>query len=122
MIIDSSVIIDIDRGSEKYEKIPSGRHSISSATFMELSVGANLGSGGGLEKVKKNLDIIPIDERIADKAGEITAELRQKGEPVDINDACIAATSTTHGEPVLTGNTKHFERIEGVNVIDWQEL
>lgn len=122
MIIDSSVLIDIDRGSEKYEKIPNGRHSISSATFMELSVGANLRSGSGLKKIKENLEIISIDEEIAEKAGEITAELKQKGNPIDINDVYIAATARTVGEPVLTSNTKHFERIEGVNVLNWREL
>jgi predicted nucleic acid-binding protein len=122
MIIDSSVLIDIDRGSEKYEKIPGGRHSVSSATFMEMSVGVNLGAGGGLDSIRENLDVIPVDEKVAEKAGEITAELKRRGEPIDINDVYIAATAVTHQEPVLTANTKHFEKVDAVEVIDWEEL
>ena len=122
MIIDSSVLIDIDRGSSKHEEIPRGRHSISAATLMELSTGANLGKGAQLGKLERNLDIIPIDKEVADKAGEITAQLKKEGEPVDLNDIYIAATGIIHGEPILTGNAKHFEKIDGAETVDWNQL
>ena len=41
MILDSSVLVDIDKGKgkEKLEKVDGKRFSISAATLMELSVG-----------------------------------------------------------------------------------
>jgi len=122
MIIDSSVLIDIDRGSQKYEKIPDGRHAVSSATVMEISVGVNLGPGRGLDKIGEQLDIMPIDERVAEKAGEITADLKKRGEKIDLNDIYIAATALIHDETILTGNIKHFEKIKGLKVVDWNKI
>lgn len=126
MIIDSSVLIDIDqgRGLEKLDKIPEDRHSISSATYMELSTGKYLNDtpDSNFEEISKNLQIIPIDEEIADKAGKIMASLIEEGDRIEINDIYIAATAFKHGEKILTSNTEHFERIEGLKVVDWKDL
>lgn len=124
MIIDSSVLVDIDRGSEKYRKIPSGRHSISAATYAELSVGENLSdkSNKSLQKIRDNLDIVPIDREVADKAGGIIADLRDRGERIGVNDSYIAATALVNNESVLTANRKHFDKIEELEVIDWNSL
>lgn len=126
MIIDSSVLIDIDqgRGLEKLDKIPGDRHSISSATYMELSTGKHLNDtpDSNFEEITKNLQIIPIDEEIADKAGEIMASLINEGDRIEINDIYIAATALKYREKILTSNTEHFERIEGLKVVDWEGL
>lgn len=124
MIIDSSVLVDIDRGSEKYTKIPSGRHSISAATYAELSIGENLSSerNESLRKIQENLDVLPIDKKVAAKVGEIIAKLKRRGERIGVNDAYIAATALVHDKSVLTGNSKHFQRIEDLEVVDWEKL
>lgn len=126
MIIDSSVLIDIDqgRGFQKLEKVPDTRHSISSATFMELATGKylNNSSDSSFQSIIDNLDLIPVDEVIAEKAGEIMAGLIQEGDRIEINDVYIAATALIHNEKVLTSNTEHFKRIEGVEIVDWNNL
>lgn len=126
MIIDSSVLIDIDqgRGLEKLDKLPDDRHSISSSTYMELATGKYLNEtpDSKFEEISKNLQIIPVNQKIADRAGKIMADLIEKGERIEINDIYIAATALEYEEKVLTSNIKHFERIEGLKIVNWNAL
>jgi len=126
MIIDSSVLIDIDRGDniERLDKLDFSNSLISSATIMEISTGRYMRNvpASEFQKIYENLEVVPVNREIADTAGKIMAELIQKGERVEINDIYIAATSLVYNEPVLTGNAEHFERIEGLEVIDWEKL
>ncbi|MFB6245825.1 MAG: type II toxin-antitoxin system VapC family toxin [Candidatus Nanohaloarchaea archaeon] len=89
---------------------------------MELSVGKNLSSGASLAGVKKNLEIIPVDERVAEKAGEVMADLKNRGEREDINEIYIAATGLGPDALVLTANINHFRRVEGIEVVDWRNV
>lgn len=126
MIIDTSVLVDIDRGknAERIDKISGENHVISSATLMELSTGRYLNDTPESEfrKLFKNLEIIPIDTETADKAGEIMAQLIKEGEKIEINDVYIAATAIKTGEPILTGNTEHFDKINDIETINWDRL
>ncbi|MFP4325680.1 MAG: PIN domain-containing protein [Desulfonatronovibrio sp.] len=57
---------------------------------------------------------IDCDRRIADRAAEIYSTLRRKGMLVEDADILIAATALEHGLSMVTGNTRHFLRIEGL--------
>jgi tRNA(fMet)-specific endonuclease VapC len=57
-----------------------------------------------------------ITHEIAAKAGEIDGTLARAGSPIGVQDCLIAATALDHGEPVLTRNTKHFNRVAGVAI------
>ena len=126
MILDSSVLVDIDKGKgkEKLEKVDGKRFSISAATLMELSVGKYQKNvpESRFRKVYENLEIIPIDEKIADKSGMIMSNLLDSGERIEINDIYIAATALVLNELVLTSNVDHFQRVDDVNVLNWNEL
>ncbi len=39
-----------------------------------------------------------------------------RGEPIGVSDAVVAATAKEVDEPVLTRNIDHFQRVEGVAV------
>ena len=126
MIIDTSVLVDIDRGDNigRIDKINNENHSISSATLMELSTGRYLNNTAESEfrKLFRNLEIIPIDAEIADRAGKIMAQLIQDGERIEINDVYIAATAIKTSKPILTGNTKHFKKLDEIETINWNKL
>ncbi|WP_336343328.1 PIN domain-containing protein [Halalkalicoccus ordinarius] len=79
-----------------------------------------------LEKEQQNIigvvlskEVVPIDERIAQRAGRLHGELYNDGTPVDMHDCLIVATSIDFEEPVVTRNVDHFERIDDVQVVDW---
>jgi tRNA(fMet)-specific endonuclease VapC len=56
-------------------------------------------------------EILGIGKEEAKLAGRITAELEIKGLTIGHMDPFIAATAIIHKLPLVTGNTRHFNRI-----------
>ena len=54
------------------------------------------------------------------KAVEIYVQLR-KGQNIEDNDIYIAAISIVNGCTLVTSNTKHFGRVEGLDFVNWRE-
>lgn len=57
----------------------------------------------------------------ADLYGTINAQLRKSGLPIGDLDVMIAAHALSENLILVTHNTKHFERIEGLKMEDWTE-
>lgn len=128
MILDTSVIVDIDRGvsRKKVERLDEcSPHKICAATIAEYYAGVELGEGESEskgEKLLQNVEEIPIKGKIAREAGRIIAELTRQGEIIGINDVYIAAVARILDEPVLTANLSDFERVDGIEVKDWEKF
>ena len=57
---------------------------------------------------------------MATAAAGIIATLRERGLRIDdLHDVYLAATAQTEQLSVLTANLDHFERIAGIEVVDW---
>ena len=54
-------------------------------------------------------------------ASNIYAEHKNSGTLIDDTDILIAAQCITHSYTLVTHNTRHFERIEGLQLVDWTE-
>ena len=63
--------------------------------------------------------VLPFDERAAERYGHIRAVLERDGTRLADPDLRIAATALAHEASLVTGNTKHFERVEGLTVHNW---
>lgn len=60
---------------------------------------------------------------VAVAAADIIHTLRSEGNALhDLHDIYVAATARTEQLPVLTANTDHFERIDGVRAVDWADF
>jgi predicted nucleic acid-binding protein len=57
---------------------------------------------------RENVALIPFDEAIAIKWGELQANAQLRGRPRPVNDSWIAACCLVHGLPLATFNTKDF--------------
>jgi len=58
---------------------------------------------------------------VATTAATIIGTLKANGTPLDdLHDVYIAATARSRNVPVVTGSVDHFERIENLQVIDWE--
>lgn len=74
------------------------------------------------ERRRKILDVldtrhaVAADEAVMRKAGKVSGELKSRGEEIDREDCIIGATALLNDEPVLTRNSDHFERIDGLDV------
>ncbi|WP_018258673.1 PIN domain-containing protein [Halomicrobium katesii] len=60
--------------------------------------------------------IVSADHTVMRKAGKLSGELINDGERIEREDCIIAATTLLNDEPVLTRNTKHFGRIDGLEI------
>jgi tRNA(fMet)-specific endonuclease VapC len=65
--------------------------------------------------------VLPFDEVAARRYGELRAELEQQGTLVGDADLRIAAIALSGGLTVVTGNTRHFEKIPGLRLENWLE-
>lgn len=54
------------------------------------------------------------------KAAEIYALLFQQGKPIEDSDIFIAAYCLVNDYTLVTNNTRHFERIEGLKIVNWK--
>jgi predicted nucleic acid-binding protein len=70
-------------------------------------------------EVMPSIDIIDFDENAARIAARIWAERERIGSPIAPADLQIAATALASGSILITGNTRHFEGIPGLDIENW---
>lgn len=66
-----------------------------------------------------NLTALSLDLAAARRYGELRAYLEQRGIPIGDADTRIAAIALVRGLTVITGNTRHFNRVPGLAVENW---
>ena len=67
-----------------------------------------------IEKILDSLIILDLEKKSAIIAGEIEANLRDRGENIGTIDSMIGAICLENNETLITRNVKHFERIKGL--------
>jgi len=72
-----------------------------------------------LELLLATLTILPYDERAAFKFGLLKAQLEKKGMRLADLDLQIASIALVHDVPLVTHNTRHFQRIPELVLEDW---
>lgn len=60
--------------------------------------------------------ILPLTYEIAMESARIHGALAIRGRIIGINDIYIAATAIVHKADLVTRNSSHFERIQGLSV------
>ena len=68
----------------------------------------------------KHLYLDRDDLTTINKAVDIYIQLR-KGQNIEDNDIYIAAISMVNGCTLVTANTRHFGRVEGLNFVNWRD-
>lgn len=127
MILDTTFIIDLMDGLpealKKYYELQEKKEKIivTSITTFELwsGIGRCTHPESEKRKVKAVLEsqfLISLDSECAQKAGLIDGTLRKEGQQIEIQDNLIAGIALHHNEPLLTRNTKHFQRIKGLKI------
>jgi len=66
-------------------------------------------------------DVFEVSMPVLSRAAELWAEATRSGHPRNDADLIIAATALTAGRVLITGNSRHFEWINGVTIADWHE-
>jgi len=73
-----------------------------------------------LKKFFAPLNSLPFDDRSAEEAGQIRADLAAQGKPIGPNDLLIAAICRAHDATLVTHNSKEFSRITNLRLVDWE--
>lgn len=127
VLLDTSVVIQhLRRKSSVLPRVKPG-----STAFVTTTVLGELWHGiyksdqpqkgaAGLAEFLKQVGILHPDEATAERYGNIVATLERKGIPIPSNDIWIAAIALECGLPVATQD-RHFQRMEGLEVLLWNE-
>lgn len=63
--------------------------------------------------------VLPVDQSVADRWGEVVARREAAGRPISAMDAFIAATASVHGLALVTRNTADFRSVVQDIVNPW---
>ena len=109
----------------KKELIAGNEFIINPITYYEINRGLlAINSKAKLKKFKdlcKVFGVLELSKEVLDKAAQIYAALRKKGELIEDADLIISATCIVNDLVLITNNRKHFSRIEGLDIENWLE-
>ncbi len=113
VIVDTDMLIDFVRGSIN---LPQEQLFITEITLYEFVRGTkNISKAKAL--LEEGFSVIFHDNPIIQKASEIWAQLKQRGEILDDRDVLIGAASAAKDLLLLTRNRKHYERLEEFGLV-----
>lgn len=106
--------------------VPPDEQCTSSVTLSELLYGSHRLRERAAELVERiertlvpNLAIVPFDADAARACGALRAELERRGTPIGDAYMRIASIALANDLIVVTGDTRHFERVPALQVENW---
>lgn len=100
------------------------RIAVSAVTAGELFAwagrsGVSPQRAAGVERLLAGLPILPVDEGVARRFGEVRSQLLDAGRPAPGLDLMIAATALHHSVTLVTHDVRDFTNVPGLTVVDW---
>lgn len=126
-LLDSNICIHFLRNRqnvvEKIMQVGWDSLHISEYTVAELCYGAACSSRPESNMAEvlalcEDLDVLPISDVIYEFARQ-KAFLRKKGTMIEDADIFIGSTAVVHGMTMVTENTKHLGRLDGIVMDNW---
>ena len=124
ILIDTSILIDYYRKTDKTNSVwislfnKGYGFAISAISKYEIYSGATASQLLFWDKILENIKVLSFDETTVNTAVSINTNLKKKRKQIDIADLFIAATAVNKNLPIATLNKKHFDRIEGLLLMD----
>lgn len=134
MHVDTSFLVDLLREKKRRQPTATPAHDLlarlspsaglSASVFVicELEVGVRLAGNHPADRkavsvLRDSLRIVYPDQRFASGYADLYAALEQQRRRIGVIDVAIAAMALEEDEPLITANTKHFERVPGLEII-----
>lgn len=96
---------------------------VSSITLAELRYGAEKRRSRALhnriDDFVGTVTVLPFDKAAADRFGAVAIALADRGTPIGNMDTLIAAHALAAQLVLVTNNTKHFARVDGLKTENW---
>ena len=127
--LETTFLIDLLRGNKEVMMLKDELErtekdlAIATPSIMEIWAGTFLAKMPAQEQEQVNillqsLTILSLDEAAAKEAGEIEAELRQRGSPVQPEDIMIAGIARSKGRKIITRDSD-YACIPGLRVLKY---
>lgn len=71
------------------------------------------------ENFIQSITVLPLSNNTLKKFGQLKAQLRKAGTPVADFDLLIASVAISTNLILVTNNTRHYQRITGLNLENW---
>lgn len=121
VLIDTSIMIEILKNRDKsilHRVDPYAFHSCTIAEFKQLSTATNSGKKQDVRNILQLFTILPFTPEVARKAAEIYQTFRQENMLVKVRDIFTASAAIIYDLPLFTSNTKLFNIIKELELID----
>ena len=132
VVLDTTIIVKHLRGRKDETRLVEKLQEVSTVATtivnsFEVYYGAyksedtakNLASAKGF---LSTLEVLDLNDDSAEIAGKIMADLESKGIALDPRDVLIGSIASKNGYSVVTLNSKHFERIPALQVVEPKEI
>jgi tRNA(fMet)-specific endonuclease VapC len=129
-ILDTNVCIIYLKGrnlnlKQRLDAVPVEEIAVCSVVKAELCYGAmksaNPERNFALQQAFLNQFVsLPFDDLAATTFGTIRTQLETRGTPIGAYDLQIAAIALANNLTLVTHNTCEFERVEGLQIEDWE--
>ncbi len=127
ILLDTDVCISLLRGNQTviaHRKKFTDQIAVSFMTVAELYYGAEksanlLKNRTVVEQFLLTVRIVNSNKAIMKRFGRLKAYLENQGSPLDDADLFIAATALETCNLLVTGNIKHFNRIDELKIDNW---
>ena len=126
-LLDTNVWIHLSKGrygvDSRIREAGIGNCAISEISLLELLYGAECSDGKDsamrwIDALGRNVEVIPIGGALRTFAFQ-KARLRREGNMIDDFDLLIAATAMAGDYILVTENTRHFDRFDGLRLENW---
>ena len=74
------------------------------------------------EEFLGQLEVVDFDYESSVEAGRVLADLRKRGEPIEIRDLFVGCICKVSGMPLVTRNLRHYRRIRGLRVLTLEQI
>lgn len=131
-LIDTSVLIAVERGELQADRILGGVRetgaplAIAAITASEFLQGVHAARGARRVVAERSfnrwldvLPVLPFDLETARVHAILARQLGRRGAPIGAHDLIIAATAASRDYSVATRDRRSFARVEGLDVEYW---
>jgi predicted nucleic acid-binding protein len=116
MLFDTSILIAHLRGDERATRLllgtPGTERAASVLARIEIEGGMRPGERRSVASLFGVLQLLPVTDAVARRAGELLRTYRRSHPGVDLVDYAVAATAEIHGASLATLNVRHFPMFE----------
>jgi predicted nucleic acid-binding protein len=118
ILFDTSVLIAHLRGDERatnlLSSVTTDERRASVLARVEIEGGMRSGERSQVASLFSVVDLLPVTDAVARRAGELLRRYRRSHQGIDLVDYVVAATAELHGAQLATLNTRHFPMFEGL--------